>query len=121
MDILTKIVANRTIVIEQERLDPVENWRNPLPKALNVLDRVRLSQPIAVMAEYKKASPSKGIINDKVTPEEQALAYAKGGCAVISCLTEPKWFKGSMDYLTRIRKAIDGLPNRPAVLLKVIT
>lgn len=71
-----------------------------------------------VMAEMKRASPSKGNIDAGAHAGAQALAYARGGANVISVLTEPKWFKGTINDLTLARKAVDGMPNRPAILRK---
>ncbi|CAO1631109.1 unnamed protein product [Sympodiomycopsis kandeliae] len=73
---------------------------------------------VGVMAEMKRASPSKGDIALGAHAGAQALAYARAGADVISVLTEPKWFKGSLGDLALARKAIDGLPNRPALLRK---
>ncbi|CDK28798.1 unnamed protein product [Kuraishia capsulata CBS 1993] len=72
----------------------------------------------SVLSEIKRASPSKGDIQPDVVAPEQALKYARGGCAAISVLTEPHWFKGSLDDLKLARTAIDSIPNRPAVLRK---
>ena len=52
---------------------------------------------IAVMAEFKRASPSKGDIAGGVDAAQQAARYAAAGAAVVSVLTEPTWFKGSLD------------------------
>lgn len=71
-----------------------------------------------VMAEMKRASPSKGDIDPDAHAGAQALAYARGGASVISVLTEPKWFKGSLHDLSLARKAVDNLPDRPAILRK---
>jgi anthranilate synthase / indole-3-glycerol phosphate synthase / phosphoribosylanthranilate isomerase len=73
---------------------------------------------IAVIAEIKRASPSKGDIDLNAHAASQAMLYARGGAAAISVLTEPKWFKGSMQDLSDVRKAIDHLPNRPCLLCK---
>ena len=75
-----------------------------------------------ILSEFKRASPSKGDINIDAHPGKQALTYATNGCSTISVLTEPKWFKGSLDDLSLIRKVID-IPTtegykRPAVLRK---
>eukprot|EP00028_Trichosphaerium_sp_Am-I-7-wt_P008773 CAMPEP_0168521494 /NCGR_PEP_ID=MMETSP0405-20121227/8700_1 /TAXON_ID=498012 /ORGANISM="Trichosphaerium sp, Strain Am-I-7 wt" /LENGTH=462 /DNA_ID=CAMNT_0008542745 /DNA_START=225 /DNA_END=1613 /DNA_ORIENTATION=- len=70
------------------------------------------------MAEVKRASPSKKDIAPHINAAKQGLLYARAGAAAISCLTEPKWFKGSIQDLRDIRDAIDGLENRPALLRK---
>ncbi|SPO32351.1 probable anthranilate synthase component II [Ustilago trichophora] len=71
-----------------------------------------------VMAEMKRASPSKGDIDPTAHAGAQALAYARGGASVISVLTEPKWFKGTIHDLSLARRAVDHLPDRPAILRK---
>jgi anthranilate synthase/aminodeoxychorismate synthase-like glutamine amidotransferase len=53
----------------------------------------------ALLAEIKRASPSKGLINGDISAPAQALKYALGGASAISVLTEPKWFKGKLSYL----------------------
>ncbi|WP_243439571.1 indole-3-glycerol-phosphate synthase [Fundidesulfovibrio soli] len=64
--------------------------------------------PGAVIAEYKRASPSRGEINMGLTPEQAAESYRKAGAAAMSVLTEEAYFKGSLEYLTRMAGA--GLP-----------
>ncbi|KAI9144292.1 indole-3-glycerol phosphate synthase-domain-containing protein, partial [Paraphysoderma sedebokerense] len=89
------------------------------PSLISFADRLRESKHSpAVMAEIKRASPSKGLIDIKAIAPKQALLYAQAGASVISVLTEPKWFKGTLDDLRSVRQAIDSLPNRPAVLRK---
>ena len=61
----------------------------------------------AVIAEYKRASPSKGVICEQVAVEDCALAYANAGASALSILTEEAFFKGSLDYLARARAALD--------------
>ncbi|GAA5904306.1 hypothetical protein JCM6882_003191 [Rhodosporidiobolus microsporus] len=75
---------------------------------------------MALLAEVKRASPSKGDIVDASSPSAPAigLSYALAGASVISVLTEPKWFKGSLDDMRAVRAAVDALPNRPAILRK---
>ena len=60
-----------------------------------------------IIAEIKRASPSKGIINDNVDVGEQACAYANGGACAISVLTEERYFKGSIADLERVRSVVD--------------
>ncbi|KAI0336213.1 indole-3-glycerol phosphate synthase [Cubamyces sp. BRFM 1775] len=73
---------------------------------------------LSLMAEIKRASPSKGDIAPLVNPAQQALLYAQSGASVISVLTEPTWFKGSLTDMHLVRKAVDALPDRPAILRK---
>lgn len=94
------------------------------PTLINFYDRLvqtKENNETIILSEFKRASPSKGNINAAAHPGKQALTYAKGGCSTISVLTEPKWFKGSLDDLSLIRKVIDLKGDgylRPAVLRK---
>jgi indole-3-glycerol phosphate synthase len=60
-----------------------------------------------VIAEIKRASPSKGVINDGIDIAEQARNYEQGGACAISVLTEEHFFKGSLDDLRAARSAVD--------------
>lgn len=62
---------------------------------------------ISVIAEVKKASPSKGVIQPNFDPINTAIAYQKAGAAAISCLTEEHYFQGSSEYLRGIREKVD--------------
>ena len=61
---------------------------------------------VAIIAEVKRSSPSKGPINPGLDLEKQVRAYEKGGAVAISILTEPQRFGGSNDDLTRARSAV---------------
>ena len=65
------------------------------------------SKEIAIIAELKKASPSKGIINTHFKPIEIAKAYATGGACCLSILTDQHFFLGHNDYLKDVRACID--------------
>ncbi|MBN2711276.1 MAG: indole-3-glycerol phosphate synthase TrpC [Planctomycetes bacterium] len=58
-----------------------------------------------VIAEVKKASPSKGLIREDFNPERIASAYNKGGAAAISCLTDREFFQGKLEYIQTVRGA----------------
>lgn len=99
---------------------------NIAPPVINFYERLMYTQKelkqSVILSEFKRASPSKGDINILASPAEQALAYATNGCSTISVLTEPNWFKGSLDDLVLVRKVVD-IPTvagykRPAVLRK---
>jgi indole-3-glycerol phosphate synthase len=61
---------------------------------------------VSVIAEVKRSSPSKGVINPGIDVEQQVAAYAAGGAAAISILTEPTRFGGSNDDLIRARSRV---------------
>ncbi len=67
-----------------------------------------LSAPgLSVIAEFKRASPSRGTLNADMNPAERARQYAAGGAAALSVLTEPEFFLGSGDDLEEARGAAD--------------
>jgi indole-3-glycerol phosphate synthase len=61
---------------------------------------------INVIAEFKKASPSKGVINGSANPAEVARSYERAGASAISVLTEEDYFRGSLDDLRAVRDAV---------------
>ncbi|MGQ9518182.1 MAG: indole-3-glycerol phosphate synthase TrpC [Anaerolineae bacterium] len=63
---------------------------------------------VRVIAEIKRASPSRGALNMGLEPAELALTYVQAGAAAISVLTEPHYFRGSLEDLQRVRSALDG-------------
>ncbi|KAL7678973.1 putative N-(5'phosphoribosyl) anthranilate isomerase (PRAI), ribulose-phosphate binding barrel [Plasmopara halstedii] len=73
---------------------------------------------VVLAAEFKRASPSKGDIAMELDLREQVQAYADAGARMISVLTEPKWFKGSLDDMMEARDVVKGLSRRPAILRK---
>ncbi|PWY77494.1 N-anthranilate isomerase [Aspergillus heteromorphus CBS 117.55] len=92
---------------------------NLAPPQVSFPARLRQSPyPLSLMAEIKRASPSKGMIAENACAPAQARQYAKAGASVISVLTEPEWFKGSIDDLRAVRQSLEGMTNRPALLRK---
>lgn len=63
-------------------------------------------EPIRIISEVKKASPSKGIIKEDFDPIAIAQAYSNSGANAISVLTEPHYFQGDLEYLTAIRRFV---------------
>lgn len=101
--------AQATAIKRLKDLEAAE--RLPLPYAgprPPFSDALLAAGPGAVIAEYKRASPSAGDINLGLSPEAVAAMYAGAGAAAISVLTEETYFKGSIDYLEPMSRA--GLP-----------
>ncbi|KAK7691645.1 hypothetical protein QCA50_005044 [Cerrena zonata] len=125
--ILEKICTQRLKDVEQAKQTPgttPEDIKTLLsmnlsPPLISFVDRMKNAEKKpALMAEIKRASPSKGPIALSTNAAQQALTYALSGASVISVLTEPTWFKGSLLDMRLARQAIDALPNRPAILRK---
>ncbi len=70
----------------------------------NILKTIEESKP-AIIAEIKKASPSRGIIREDFKPDEIAKSYTEAGACCLSILTDIEFFKGSDDYLKQARAA----------------
>jgi indole-3-glycerol phosphate synthase len=91
------------------------------PKPRNFVTALRATDRIAMIAEVKKASPSKGLLRHRFDPLELATTYAENGAAAISVLTDAKYFQGKLDNLTQIRTHLDqanGRRNNPVLLRK---
>ncbi|KAG6920016.1 hypothetical protein DXG01_010084 [Tephrocybe rancida] len=93
---------------------------NIAPPLIPFVPRIKqtISDRPALFAEIKRASPSKGPISLTTSPASQALTYALAGAQTISVLTEPQWFKGSLQDMLHARLSVAHLPNRPAILRK---
>ncbi|KAI0902634.1 indole-3-glycerol phosphate synthase-domain-containing protein [Annulohypoxylon nitens] len=126
-NILQKIYARRKEAVAAQKVIPSLRPRdfeaayelNTAPPQIPFVDRIRQSPfDVSLMAEIKRGSPSKGIFALDIDAPSQAKKYALAGASVISVLTEPDWFKGSIEDLRAVRQVLEGMPNRPAVLRK---
>ncbi|MET0070969.1 MAG: indole-3-glycerol phosphate synthase TrpC [Candidatus Thiodiazotropha sp.] len=113
-DILLKITRRkREEVTERAAARSVDELRKqieqaPEPRgfAAAIAARLAAGEP-GVIAEIKKASPSKGVLREDFQPAEIARSYARGGAACLSVLTDIDFFQGSDRYLQEAREACD--------------
>lgn len=106
MTILDKIIDHKKAILpDLKGKEPTFNVRRKTRPSL--YDLLRKSDTLQIIAEMKRASPSKGIINDGVDPIEQGKRYAQAGAICISVLTEEKYFQGSYEDLANIANHVD--------------
>jgi len=112
MNILDTIVASKKIeVAERKKNKSISEIKNgPFFKneTLSFKEFLLREDKTGIIAEYKRKSPSKGIINDKSTVSEVTMAYAKYGASAISVLTDEEFFGGSLDDL--VEATINEIP-----------
>ena len=113
-DILNKIIAvkREEIAAAHKRL-PLTVMRADAESRVLTRDfegalrrKIAAGHP-AVIAEVKKASPSKGVLREDFIPADIAQSYAEGGAACLSVLTDKQFFQGSVDYLKQARASCD--------------
>jgi indole-3-glycerol phosphate synthase len=79
--------------------------RSPIRPFVEAIKNKISQKQAAVIAEIKRASPSKGLIRENFNPSEIAASYQQGGAACISVLTDEQYFQGSAQYLREARAA----------------
>jgi indole-3-glycerol phosphate synthase len=110
--ILEEIVWQKEVEVDQmrERVPLAELLSRvkvaPAPRDFKEALRLGKTRP-ALIAEVKKASPSKGVIREDFDPVAIAKSYSQGGASAISVLTDKKFFQGSWDNLAQVRAAVE--------------
>lgn len=99
-----QIKAARQLRSEADLLREAQLRQDLRGFASAIEDKIASGKP-AVIAEVKKASPSKGVLREDFQPAQIAASYAAGGATCLSVLTDVKFFQGSHDYLRQARAA----------------
>lgn len=107
--ILNKIIDRTKFDLKKQKQKlPFNILQKALSYSRSPLDPLKsLKDGINIIAEVKKASPSKGVIRDNFDPLQIALEYERAGAWAISVLCEPHYFLGSIEYLGLVRRFVN--------------
>jgi indole-3-glycerol phosphate synthase len=113
MDLLSKIIASKRLRVEAaqravsiERIRDVAETTRTQARPHALLAAVENDEGINIIAEFKRRSPSKGVIRENADAAAIARSYEAAGAAAISVLTEEDYFDGSLDDLRAVRAAV---------------
>ena len=107
------IKDKRSVVTEEERRESLEDIKSKivdLPPRRGFIQSIQQRNNeglVSVIAEIKKASPSKGVIRENFSPETIAKQYEENNATCLSVLTDEKFFHGSLEYLKKIRSIVE--------------
>lgn len=112
MSVLDEIIegVREDVALRESRLplEAVKESARAVSPAKNVISALRdVPGAVSIIAEVKRASPSKGTLSDIPDPAQLARIYEEGGAAMVSVLTEERRFKGSLADLDAVRAAVD--------------
>lgn len=117
--VLEAIVASKRREVEELRQRPARVRVEAGPRG-HVVDALRRApgEPLRLLTENKKKSPSAGPLSTVLDPGARAVRYAECGAAMISVLADGPFFDGSWDDIARVRQALDAAGHRTPVLAK---
>ena len=127
--VLDRIVADRRLRLAEDRRARPEvalaDMAAARPAPVSFAERLRVGRAaspagagLRLIAEIKRASPSRGVIDADLDAAAQAREYAEAGASGVSVLTEPTFFGGAIDDLAAAAEAVTGDADRPALLRK---
>jgi indole-3-glycerol phosphate synthase len=107
-DILARIVEHKRRELDELSVPrgEVERWAAERVEERRDFRAALLARPRSIIAEIKKASPSKGVLSADFRPVDVARSYETGGAACLSVLTDREFFQGSLEDLERARLAV---------------
>ncbi|NLW31083.1 MAG: indole-3-glycerol phosphate synthase TrpC [Fibrobacter sp.] len=117
MSILDKIIDQKKIevgMLKGKSFNPSSKPKRPFAESLSKSER------LSVIAEIKKASPSKGIICNDFEPVKIAKNYESGGASALSVLTDERFFGGSVKYISDVRKTVSIPVLRKEFIIDII-
>ncbi len=111
MSVLHEICDKKRLHVEAQKsktsLEDIQARIHSAPAPKGFIKALQNASGPALIAEVKKASPSKGIIREDFNPAEIAKSYKSGGATCLSVLTDAPYFQGSDEIFTTVRNAID--------------
>jgi indole-3-glycerol phosphate synthase len=117
--LLEQIMAWKRSELPQEMermpLTQVKAFARLSPPALDFAAALQAGSGASLIAEVKRASPSKGLIAKEWDPELVGETYARNGAAAISCLTDARFFQGQLAYLTAIKERLQSIRAVPVL------
>ncbi len=120
--VLDQIMATKRDEVPRQMaiapLSQVKAFAALAPPALDFAAALSAATGVALIAEVKRASPSRGLIAMDWDPELIAETYARNGAAAISCLTDKTYFQGNLEHLTSIKERLRTIGKNLPVLRK---
>ena len=116
---MNETILDKIVAVKRKRIDALREHVDFAALARSAFDRRLNAAPnrlsaalkkrknVSIIAEFKRASPSMGVINNVVDVADLANTYDRGGAAAISVLTEEDHFRGSLDDLRTVRSTVD--------------
>ncbi|MGB9597226.1 MAG: indole-3-glycerol phosphate synthase TrpC, partial [Candidatus Poribacteria bacterium] len=113
-NILDEIIAHKKIEVEEQKkrtpLDKIKNQLNGIDRTRGFKSAISYPNRVNLIAEIKKASPSKGIIREDFDPSAITKIYEQNGAVAISVLTDEKFFQGNLSFLKTVRSVTSKIP-----------
>ncbi len=109
--ILDKIIENKRSEVERTKkskpLDSLKSELQNIDSTKGFYECISPDGSTKVIAEIKRASPSKGVLRSDFDPVEISKSYASGGASAISVLTDSRFFKGTLNHLRNVRSSVE--------------
>lgn len=112
-DVLDEIVAWKRLEVEQQKSELPARQLHAMVEGIMAdgvtersMSQALAADPVGIIAEFKRKSPSKGWIKEEGRPDVIPISYAQNGAAALSILTDEKYFGGSLEFITTARPTV---------------